>query len=100
MTVTIDKAGRLVIPVEIRTRLGLTPGSALKLKVEGHSLRLERDVPGPELVREGKVWVVRPRVSRDRLPPVDLTALIEEESARWPLPQTVYSSIPASRSKG
>lgn len=42
MMVTIDRAGRVVIPKEIRDRLELGPDSELDIEVEGDSIRLER----------------------------------------------------------
>lgn len=40
MMASIDKAGRLVIPKELRDELGLTPEAVFTLEVEGGSLRL------------------------------------------------------------
>ena len=34
VTLTIDKAGRLVLPKPVRDRLGLRPGAELELRVE------------------------------------------------------------------
>ncbi|WP_183320051.1 AbrB/MazE/SpoVT family DNA-binding domain-containing protein [Flexivirga oryzae] len=41
-TVTLGQQGRLVIPAEVRTALGLSPGEQLHLRIVGHSLVLER----------------------------------------------------------
>ena len=84
MVTTIDKAGRVVIPVEIRARLGFRPGSELELQVDDFSVRLVRKVPGPRLVRVGKRWVARPTVPAKNLPAVDIARLVEEERDRWP----------------
>lgn len=40
MRTTIDKAGRLVIPKELRERVGLGPGE-VDVRVEGATLRVE-----------------------------------------------------------
>lgn len=40
MLVSIDRAGRVVIPKEIRERLALEPDAQLELDAEGDSLRL------------------------------------------------------------
>jgi AbrB family looped-hinge helix DNA binding protein len=56
-TITIDKAGRVVIPKEIREELRLEPGDELAVETdsEGVTLRpINRDSP----LRKGKgVWV-------------------------------------------
>ena len=84
MTTTIDKAGRVVIPVEVRKRLGLTAGAELKMVVEGFSIRLVRAVPGPQLVRRGERLVARPRAAEGERAQIDIARLIEEERDRWP----------------
>jgi AbrB family looped-hinge helix DNA binding protein len=84
MRITIDKAGRLVIPAAARDRLGLTPGTTLEVSVDETGLRLERVAPGPQVVRIGKRLVARPTVSPADRPVVDVAALVEEERNRWP----------------
>jgi antitoxin PrlF len=41
-TVVLGRQGRLVIPAEVRTRLGLAPGDRLHLHLSGSRLVLER----------------------------------------------------------
>jgi antitoxin PrlF len=84
MVTTIDKAGRVVIPAEVRKRLGLAAGTELEMVVEGFAIRLVRSVPGPELVRRGERLVVRPRAAEGERTEVDIARLIEEERDRWP----------------
>lgn len=48
MRTTIDKAGRVVIPREIRRRVGLEPGE-VEVSVDGAAVRIE-PVAGAELV--------------------------------------------------
>jgi antitoxin PrlF len=84
MMATIDKAGRVVIPAEVRKRLGLTAGMELELVVEGFALRLVRAVAGPQLVRRGGRLVVRPRATEGQRTEIDVARLIEEERDRWP----------------
>ena len=79
MVTTIDKAGRVVIPAEVRKRLGLAAGMELELAVEGFSIRLCRAVAGPELVRRGERLVARPRMAEGERPEVDVARLIKEE---------------------
>ena len=85
MKATIDKAGRLVIPAQIRDQLGLAPGSEVEISVDDLSIRLVRRAPSPELVRKGDRWVVRPTAAAQDLPAVDLVEMIDEERNRWPL---------------
>jgi AbrB family looped-hinge helix DNA binding protein len=85
MKAAIDKAGRVVIPSEIRRRAGLRPGTELEIVLEDDaSVRLVRDAPGPRLHRVGRRLVARPTARRDDLPDVDISALIDEERGRWP----------------
>ena len=84
MRTTIDKAGRLVIPSQIRDRAGLTPGTTIEISMDDSGVRLERVASGPRLVRVGKRLVARPTVNPDNRPVVDIAALIEEERSRWP----------------
>lgn len=78
MITTIDKAGRVVIPAEVRKRLGLAAGTELEMVVEGFAIRLVRSVAGPELVRRGKRLVARPRAAEGERTEVDVARLIEE----------------------
>jgi antitoxin PrlF len=41
-TLTLGQQGRLVIPAEVRSRLGLHPGDRLRLRLSGAQLILER----------------------------------------------------------
>jgi AbrB family looped-hinge helix DNA binding protein len=41
-TVVLGRQGRLVIPADVRTALGLAPGDRLHLHLAGHRLVLER----------------------------------------------------------
>jgi len=52
MKTTIDKAGRLVIPRNIRDRIGLADGGEVELELDGAAVRIEPVSTG-ELVEEG-----------------------------------------------
>ncbi|MHB8253671.1 MAG: AbrB/MazE/SpoVT family DNA-binding domain-containing protein [Acidiferrobacter sp.] len=39
--VTVSDKGQVVIPVEIRRRLGITPGCQLEFRLEGHIIHAE-----------------------------------------------------------
>ena len=84
MRVTIDKAGRVVIPAQVRERTGLVAGADLELTLEDSIIRLERVAPGPRLVKVGRRLVARPSAPSDARPVVDVAALVEEERNRWP----------------
>ncbi len=84
MRTTIDKAGRVVIPMGIRERAALTPGTEIEVTLDETGVRLERVAPGPRLVRVGKRLVARPTVATGARPPMDIAALVEEERNRWP----------------
>jgi AbrB family looped-hinge helix DNA binding protein len=84
MKTTIDKAGRVVIPAAIRRKAGLRPGTEIDVILEDGCIRLVRAVPGPRLVRVGKLLVARPTVPSKDLPAVNVAKLVEEERDRWP----------------
>jgi len=84
MTVTIDGAGRVVIPAIVRERLGLRAGTRLELTVDESGIRLAVTTPPPTLVTVKGRLVARPSVPKKDLPAVDIAALIEEERNRWP----------------
>ena len=56
-TVTIDKAGRVVIPKEIRDELRLEAGDILTLESEGERVTLRPIHGGTPLQKEHGVWV-------------------------------------------
>lgn len=56
MRTTIDKAGRLVVPKELRERIGLQPGE-VEVTVDGAALRVE-PVAADVLVERGRRLVV------------------------------------------
>ena len=85
MKAGIDKAGRIVIPSEIRRRAGWEAGTELDVVIEDDgSVRLARDVPGPRLQKVGRRLIARPAARKGARPQVDVAAFIEEERGRWP----------------
>ena len=82
MRTTIDKAGRIVIPVALRERAGFAPGSELEITEDDVGLRIERISTPPRLVRVGRRLVARPTVPRG--PDIDVARLIDDERNRWP----------------
>jgi AbrB family looped-hinge helix DNA binding protein len=51
-TIVLGKQGRLVIPANIRSALGLAPGDRLHLHLAGHRLVLERQQDALAELRE------------------------------------------------
>jgi AbrB family looped-hinge helix DNA binding protein len=60
MKSTIDRAGRLVIPKEVRRQAGLEPGMPLEVRWRAGRIEIE-PVPLPvKLVRKGRLLVALP----------------------------------------
>lgn len=57
--VTIDKAGRLVLPKSVRTALRLSPGDTLEIQSEDDRIILFPVRVRPGLHKEFGVWVYR-----------------------------------------
>jgi AbrB family looped-hinge helix DNA binding protein len=77
MKTTIDSAGRLVIPMEIRKQAGIKPGMFLEVRVTEGRIEIE---PAPleiKLERRGRLVVAVPR---EPVPP--LTREIVQETRR------------------
>ncbi|MEM6785343.1 MAG: AbrB/MazE/SpoVT family DNA-binding domain-containing protein [Bacteroidota bacterium] len=83
MTVTIDKFGRILIPKQLRERLGLTPGTEFDLDVrdegDGPALELRPDRAETGLVYEGDLLVFRGKVGAEAH---DLNAFIQAQRDR------------------
>jgi AbrB family looped-hinge helix DNA binding protein len=58
-TVTIDRAGRVVIPKMIRDELRLEPGDTLAFAIEGDGVTLRPLHANAPLQKERGVWVFR-----------------------------------------
>jgi AbrB family looped-hinge helix DNA binding protein len=84
MPTTIDKAGRVVIPVQARERAGLAPGTEIDVVVDELGVRLVRRVSPPELKRVRGRLLARPTAPKGKLPEIDPAAWIAEERERWP----------------
>lgn len=53
MMVSIDRAGRVVIPKDVRERLDMAPGTELELEVRGDAIQLAR----PRQATRELTWV-------------------------------------------
>jgi len=82
-TVTLDKAGRVVIPKTLRDELHLAPGDRLEIESEAERVILRPVRSASPLRKEHGVWVFRsgktiPAATTDSL----LRGLREERSTR------------------
>ena len=50
-TLTMDKAGRVVLPKPIRDRLHLQTGAKLRIEIVGDKLELSQEVPEVKIAR-------------------------------------------------
>lgn len=78
-TVTVSEKGQVVIPVEIRRRLGITPGCQLTFSLEGNSIRaeLKRQIT-PSQVDEGYGMLVCRREGERHLGDFDVAQAMRE----------------------
>ena len=63
MKTTIDSAGRLVIPAEIRRQAGIKPGMALEVRTREGRIEIEPAPLKVKLERRGRLMVAVPRES-------------------------------------
>jgi AbrB family looped-hinge helix DNA binding protein len=56
-TVSIDKAGRLVLPKPIRDKLGLGAGDCLAIESEGDEITLRPVRSTPTMIKKQGIWV-------------------------------------------
>ena len=73
MTVTIDKAGRIVVPKEFRQRLGLRPNTELEIVDHPNGLLLRPVESRPSLVKLNGMLVHQGRLEEG----ADLDRLLE-----------------------
>lgn len=59
MIITIDRAGRLVVPKVLREQFDLTPGCELEIEAAGDGITLRRADAKPALVRKRGILVHR-----------------------------------------
>lgn len=57
-TLTIDAAGRLVLPKTMRDKLHLRAGSKLRAEIVGDKIELEQETAEVKIVKRGKRRVV------------------------------------------
>jgi AbrB family looped-hinge helix DNA binding protein len=74
-TVTLDKAGRVVIPKTLRDELHLEPGDALELETDGDRVTLRPLHSATPLRKERGVWVFH---GRNKLSMAEADKLVHE----------------------
>ncbi len=52
MRITIDRAGRVVVPKQLRDRFNLVAGTELEIEAVGDGLQLRKVVSEPTLIRK------------------------------------------------
>ena len=52
MTITIDKAGRIVVPKPLRERYGLEPGAEIEIEGAADGLRIRALSQTPDFIRK------------------------------------------------
>ncbi len=57
MSITIDRAGRIVVPKPLRECFGLHPGTELEIEAEGDGLRLRARDSAPVFIEKDGVLV-------------------------------------------
>ena len=67
MRTTIDPAGRMVIPKEIREQAGLKPGMTLEVHCRAGRIEIEPAPMPVKLVRKGRLLVAMPRAKAPTL---------------------------------
>lgn len=85
MRVTVDKAGRIVIPKALRDQLRLTPGAELDARVEGGQLIATPIGPEVILVEENGRLVATTSEPTPVMAHDEVLRLIDEDRA-WPRP--------------
>ena len=57
MIIAMDKAGRIVIPKNLRERAGFTSGEPLEIRYDAGRIEIEPAAAEPQLVNEDGFWV-------------------------------------------
>lgn len=72
--ITLDKAGRVVLPKTVREEMHLGPGDTLQLETEGERITLRPVRPRAMLKKEYGVWVYQGEPTD-----VSITDLVDRE---------------------
>jgi AbrB family looped-hinge helix DNA binding protein len=77
MEVSVDRAGRIVVPKALRDALQLKPGTRLEIRQEDGRLVLASPAVPMRLVRKGKGLVVQPGKPLPTLRAAQVRAVLE-----------------------
>jgi len=66
--ITVDRAGRVVLPKPVRDKMRLTPGSTLELECEGEQITLRAVRPQAALHKEFGIWVFQGASTDESIP--------------------------------
>ncbi|HYL37718.1 MAG TPA: AbrB/MazE/SpoVT family DNA-binding domain-containing protein [Bryobacteraceae bacterium] len=66
--ITVDKAGRIVLPKPLRDQMRLRPGDTLELESEGERITLRPVRKQATLRKERGVWVYQGEPADDSIP--------------------------------
>ena len=78
MRSTIDAAGRIVIPRDIRAEAGLEPGTTVEVDVRDGVVTIEPAASVVRIVRKGRLRVAVPEEERETLTSAEVTAVREK----------------------
>jgi AbrB family looped-hinge helix DNA binding protein len=85
---TLDKAGRIVLPKPVRDRLQLAPGDTLHLESEGERITLRPVRQNVMLKKELGVWVYQGEPAGDSIPDlIDRDRENRNRSVAEPIPE-------------
>lgn len=70
----VDSKGRIVLPKEVRERLGITPGTEVTVREEEGKAVVEPEDEAEKIVADLEARIADAATSRDRTPYADLDA--------------------------
>jgi AbrB family looped-hinge helix DNA binding protein len=84
MATTIDRAGRVVIPKEIRELAGLTAGTPLEIRYVGGHVEIAPEPITFHIIRRKGKPILQPDAETERISAADMQALIDAGRDRRP----------------
>jgi AbrB family looped-hinge helix DNA binding protein len=78
MKTTIDRAGRLVVPKEVRDACGLEPGTEVEIRAVQGRVEIEPAPLDVALERRGRLFVAVPRKPVGKLTAREVERVLEE----------------------